>query len=119
MNLKDIKNYKGYLPLISEEQQVINWISNLIGIEFKNKLWINKFNDRFVVRYRYGNKNIIQIYLKNKQWFTIPLPLWFLFSQMNLKDLNNECWLWIKQQQNKLSIKQKKVKITQSNTLDI
>ena len=31
MNLKDIKNYRGYIPLIFEEQKIINLLIFLTG----------------------------------------------------------------------------------------
>lgn len=121
MNLKDIKNYRGYIPLIFEEQKIINLLIFLTGKQFNNLLWFNKFNNRYIVRYRFGNKNIAQIYLKNKSWLDIPLPLWIKFSSLSLKELDNECWSWINNQKQLLNINNKKVNTISNNTniLDI
>lgn len=119
MELKDIKNYRGYIPLIFEEQKIIYWLISLIGKEFFSSLWFNKFNDRFIVRYRFGNKNITQIYLKDKSWLNIPLPLWIKFSSLNLKELDNECWNWINNQKYILNINNKKINVISNNILQL
>lgn len=115
MNIKDIKNYRGYIPMIFEEQKIISFLLNLIGNDLHSYLWFNKFNDRYIIRYRFGNKNVAQIYLKNKSWLNVPLPIWINLSSLNKNQINNDSWNWINNQKLYFNINNKKIKINNKN----
>jgi hypothetical protein len=83
----------------------------LIGYEWKQTLWFDKYSKNYIVRYRFGNKNIAQIYLKDKSWKDLPLPLWIKFTSLQYDCLDSECWSWIQEEKQKLNIKNKKVSV--------
>lgn len=105
MLLKDLKNYRSYLPIKQERNEIIYFINELIGNNWINMFWFNKFSQDFIVRYRFGNKNVVQIYLKNKSWYNIPLHLWFKFSPQNKNKLDQDCISFIHDEQLKLKMK--------------
>ena len=123
INLQDIKKYKSFLPLELEREDIINWLTNLIDKKWEQNLWLNKFNNQHVVRYRFGDKNVVQLYLKDKTWLEIPIDMWLLFTSMDTKVLNNKCWKWIQNQRTAFGIKNKKAtvcdKTNSSNILDL
>ena len=117
MELKDIKKYRGYLPIKAEKEETVKWMINLIGDEWKKLLWFNKFGKNYVVRYRFGNKNVTQIYLKDKSWKEVPVDIWLKLTELNPESLDESCWKWINNQKQSLNIKQKKVSSKKENTL--
>lgn len=119
IELQDLKKYKSYLPIKSEKEEIIDWINNLIDNRWKNNLWLNKFTNLHIIRYRFGDKNVTQIYMKNKKWKEIPLPIWLIFTEMNLKSLNDDCWNWIKKERLNLGIKNKKSTVYNDNILNV
>lgn len=108
MQINDIKKYRSYLPIKAEKEETIKWMIQIIGAEWKNILWFNKFSNNYIVRYRFGNKNITQIYLKNKKWKQLPLSMWIKFTSQDLKCLDDDCWKWIHEERKSLNIKQNK-----------
>lgn len=116
IKLKDIKKYRSFLPLEMEREDIIYWLSNLIDEKWEEKLWLNKFNNQHIVRYRFGDKNVVQLYLKDKTWMEIPIDMWLLFTSMDTKVLNEQCWNWIQKERNKTGIKNKKVAVHNSNS---
>jgi hypothetical protein len=74
-------------------------------------LWLNKFNNQHIVRYRFGNKNIVQLYLKDKTWKEIPINIWLMFTSMDTKLLNKECWDWIKKERELIGVINKKATV--------
>lgn len=111
IELKDIKKYKSFLPLEMQREDIIYWITDLIDKKWQKQLWLNKFNNQHVVRYRFGNKNIVQLYLKDKTWKEIPINIWLMFTSMDIKLLNKECWDWIKKERELIGVINKKATV--------
>lgn len=88
MQLKDLKKYRSYLPVKQERNEILFFINDLIGNGWINKFWFDKYGKDYVVRYRFGNKNITQIYLKNKKWYDIPVMIWIDLSLLNKNTLS-------------------------------
>lgn len=111
IELKDIKKYKSFLPLEMQREDIIYWITDLIDEKWQKQLWLNKFNNQHIVRYRFGNKNIVQLYLKDKTWKEIPINIWLMFTSMDTKLLNKECWDWIKKERELIGVINKKATV--------
>lgn len=108
MKIEDIKKYRGYLPIKSEKEETIKWMIKLIGEQWGNILWLKKYGNNYIVRYRFGNKNVAQIYLKNKSWKEISINIWLKFTQLDSNCLDESCWQWIYNERKNLNIKSKK-----------
>lgn len=109
MELKDIKKYRGYMPVRMEREDTLYFINDLIGNNWIEKLWFSKFSHYHTVRYRFGNIQEAQIYMKDKSWFSIPIQIWLMLSQQDKNAINQDGWQWINQQKSQFPKKISKV----------
>ena len=97
-SLKDIKRYKGYMPVRMEREDTVRFICKIVGGNMEQSLWFGKFNGRFTVRFRFGDINEAQIYTKDKTWIPVPLPIWMQLMELETDKLDKDCWKWIESQ---------------------
>ena len=95
MDIKDIKKYRGYMPVRMEREDTIEWLGNLIGKKWLDGLWLSKYSGYHEVRYRFGDIQEAQLYMKDKSWKPIPLQTWLRFTTMDVNSLDEDCWSWI------------------------
>ena len=96
MLLKDIRNYRGYMPVRMEREDVLYWLGGLIGGGWYDGLWVEPHSGYHEIRYRFGDIQEAQLYLTDKTWRGMPLRVWLQFSGMDSEGLDAECWEWIK-----------------------
>lgn len=95
MELKDIKKYRGYMPVRMEREDVLYWLGELIGKKWMDGLWKSKYSGYHEVRYRFGDVQEAQLYMKDKSWKSVPIECWLKFSEMDVNALDDDCWRWI------------------------
>jgi hypothetical protein len=119
MKLDDIKNYRGYMPVRMEREDTVKWIGSLVGNGWLDKLWLSKYSGYHEVRYRFGNIQEAQIYMKDKSWNGMPIDIWLRFSELDRSLLDENCWKWIFDQRRESGITEKKTKAKNGGLLDI
>ncbi len=95
MDLNDIRRYKGYMPVRMEREDALYWIGGLVGGGWLDALWKSKYSGYHEVRYRFGDVQQAQLYMKDKSWRGVPIGIWLKLSEMDLNVLDDECWSWI------------------------
>lgn len=110
MQLKDIKKYRGYMPVRMEREDTLEWIGQLIGGDWLDKLWLGKYGGYHEVRYRFGDIQEAQFYMKDKSWKGISISMWLKFSEMDRDALDEECWKWILDERKSCGTVMKKAK---------
>lgn len=115
MKLDDIKKYRGYMPVRMEREDTIGWIGELIGGGWLNHLWLSKYSGYHEVRYRFGDIQEAQLYMKDKSWNGMPIEVWLKFSELDRSSLDEDCWKWIFSQRKKSGIVEKKAKSTEKS----
>ena len=109
MQLKDIVKYRGYMPVRMEREDTLKWIGGLIGGNWLNSLWLSKYSGYHEVRYRFGDIQEAQFYMKDKSWKGIPISMWLKFTEMDRSALDDECWKWITQERKSCGAQPRKV----------
>ncbi len=110
MKLNDIKQYRGYMPVRMEREDTLQWIGSLVGDGWLNGLWLSKYSGYHQVRYRFGNTQEAQLYMKDKSWLGMPIDTWLKFSEMERNALDENCWNWIFNQRRRNGINEKKAR---------
>ena len=95
MDLKDIKKYRGYMPVRMEREDVLYWLGELIGGKWINELWQSRHSGYHEVRYRFGDIQEAQLYMKDKSWKSVPIGCWLKFTEMDVNVLDDDCWRWV------------------------
>ncbi len=94
---KDIQDYRGYLPLKWWADDTVKWIGRLVGGSWLDQVHINIYSHKSHTRFRFGDIQEAQVYLKNGEYHHIPLRLWYLFSELDPIALDDECQKWIQE----------------------
>lgn len=95
-SLRDVKRYRGYLPLKMEKESVLSWLGKIIGPPWLDKLWLDKYSSMHITRYRFGDINEIQFYLKDKTWRPMPIDLWLQATSLSPSLLGQRFWDWVR-----------------------
>lgn len=110
MQLRDIKRYRGYMPIRMEREDTVKWLASLVGTAWEDDLWLGKYSKYHTVRYRFGDINEIQFYMKDKTWQPMPIALWMKFIHRDESKLDDECWTWIRAKRKEYGIESNAVK---------
>ena len=110
MNLKDLVKYRGYMPVRMEREDTLKWMGELIGGDWLDKLWLGKYGGYHEVRYRMGDVQEAQFYMKDKTWKGIPIGMWQKFTEMDRNALDDECWQWIQEERKTCGVSHTKTK---------
>ncbi len=119
MELKDIVKYRGYMPVRMEREDTIAWLGELIGGDWLGKLWLSKYSGYHEVRYRFGDVQEAQLYMKDKSWKGMPIGTWLKFMEMDKAALDDDCWEWIREERRKNGVTMKKARVVQPRGDDI
>ena len=119
MKLDDIKRYRGYMPVRMEREDVIQWIGSLVGGRWLDGLWLSKYSGYHEVRYRFGDVQEAQMYMKDGTWKGMPIGVWLKFSEMDRDSLDEECWTWIHGERRTNGIQERKTKASSGGILDL
>lgn len=119
MNIYDIRHYRGYMPVRMEREDTIQWIGDLIGGGWLDRLWLSKYSGYHEVRYRFGDVQEAQLYMKDKSWLGMPLDTWLKFSEIERGSLDDQCWNWIFEQRRTNGIKEKRTRAKRGGLLDV
>ena len=119
MKLDDIRHYRGYMPVRMEREDTIRWIGSLVGNGWLDRVWLSKYSGYHEVRYRFGNVQEAQIYMKDKSWNGMPIDIWLRFSEIDRSALDDNCWKWIFDQRRECGISEKRTKAGKGGLLDI
>lgn len=95
-SLRDVKRYRGYLPMKMEKEAVLRWLGKIIGPPWVARLWLDKHSSLHFVRYRFGDINEIQFYLKDKTWRPMPIELWLMATSLSPSMLDQRFWDWVR-----------------------
>lgn len=98
VTLRDWKRYKGYLPFRMVKEDTVRWLGELIGPGWLDLLWYGKYSRLYTVRFRFGDIQEAQIYMKERKWIPMPVALWMKFTLHDLSALDSECWEWIQRE---------------------
>ena len=104
MLLNDIRRYRGYMPVRMEREDTLAWLGQLIGEGWLERLWLGKYCGYHEVRYRFGDVQQAQWYMKDKSWEGMPIALWLKFSSLDERALDDECWKWVRAERRRLGI---------------
>ena len=116
MLLKDIKRYRGYMPVRMEREDTLAWIGELVGGNWLDKLWLGKYSGYHEVRYRFGDVQEAQLYMKDKSWKGIPISMWLKFSELDRESLDEDCWRWVMDERKSCGVAQRKAKAVVSKS---
>ena len=119
MNLDDIRKYRGYMPVRMEREDTIQWIGSLVGGKWLDGLWLSKYSGYHEVRYRFGDIQEAQLYMKDKSWKGMPIEMWLKFSEMDRESLDDECWNWIHGERRAGGIVGKKSRVANGGVLEL
>lgn len=108
--LDDIRRYRGHMPVRMEREDVLRWIGGLIGNGWLDRLWVGKWSGYHEVRYRFGDVQEAQWYLRDGTWEGVPLGMWERFWEMDREALNGECWEWIMGERSRLGVAVRKAR---------
>lgn len=95
MRLEDIRKYRGYMPVRMEREDAIAWLGRMIGGGWIDGLWLSKYSGYHEVRYRFGDVQEAQLYMRDGSWKGMPISVWLKVSEMDTGALDEECWKWI------------------------
>lgn len=112
MQLRDIVKYRGYMPVRMEREDTLEWIGSLVGGSWIKRLWLSKYSGYHEVRYRFGDVQEAQLYMKDKSWKGMPIGMWLKFSEMDRNTLDEDCWKWIQSERQWNGMGEKKAKAT-------
>lgn len=117
MTIQDIKRYRGYLPIKMYKQDILLFMSKYIGQEYLQYFWVTKFDNLYKIRYRFGDINQAQFYMRDKSWHGIPLSIWMKLSLLDVNELDQQCWQFFRRQRQLFNITVKnKVKSVRDTT---
>ena len=112
MQLRDIVKYRGYMPVRMEREDTLEWIGGLVGGSWIKRMWLSKYSGYHQVRYRFGDVQEAQLYMKDKSWKPMPIGMWLKFSEMDRNALDDDCWKWIQSERQWNGMGEKKAKAT-------
>ena len=95
-SLRDVKRYRGYLPLKMEKEAVLSWLGKTIGPPWLGRLWLDKYSSMHIIRYRFGDVNEVQFYLRDKTWRPMPIDLWLAATSLSPSLLGQRFWDWVR-----------------------
>lgn len=119
MKLSDIKRYRGYMPMRMEREDVLSWLGRLIGGRWLDGLWLGKYGGYHEVRYRFGDVQEAQMYMKDGTWLGMKLELWLKFSEMDASALDDGCWKWIMTERARVGAGEKRASVRGGGLLDL
>ena len=96
MDIRDLKRYRGYMPVRMEREDTLTWLGGLIGEGWLDGLWLGKYGGYHEVRYRFGDVQEAQLYLKDGTWLGMPIGCWMKFMERDEGALDEECIEWIR-----------------------
>ena len=118
MKIEDIRRYRGYMPIRMEREDVLEWLGSLIGEPWMGTLWKSKYSGYHEVRYRFGDVQEAQLYMKDGTWRGMPIECWLKFSEMDSASLDGECWTWIHAERSRAGIQVRKARASGGGMLD-
>ena len=92
---KDIQDYRGYLPLKWWADDTVHWVGRIIGGDWLDRVYVNPSTGKTHTRYRFGDIQEAQVYLKDGTYYHIPLPVWYLLCEMDAGALDDDCRKWL------------------------
>ena len=97
MKKKDIQDYRGYLPMKWWADDIVQWLGKMIGDKWLEQIYINPSTHKTHTRYRFGDIQEAQVYLKNGEYHHIPLEIWYQISSLDSGALDEKCIEWIEE----------------------
>lgn len=98
MQKRDMQRYRGYLPMKWWCDDTVKLLGRLIGGGWINGVFINKYTGRSVTQFRFGDANIVQIYMKDKTRIHVPLEVWYSLTTLDPDSLDEKTEEWIQKQ---------------------
>lgn len=104
MDVRIMKRWWGHLPVRTERERLIRWIGGVVGPGWLDDLWLSKWSGAHFARCRWGDRQVVQVYRRDKTWLEMPVAVWIRMSGLDDGALDEGCWRWIKSERERLGI---------------
>lgn len=98
MSMYELRHYWSYMPVRTLRERTISWIGSLVGAGWPETLWLDKYSGLHECRRRFGDRQVVELYRRDKTWIELPIPCFLLMTRLDRHSLDEACWTWIREQ---------------------
>ena len=98
MSMYELRHYWSYMPVRTLRERTISWIGSLVGAGWPETLWLDKYSGLHECRRRFGDRQVVELYRRDKTWIELPIPCFLLMTRLDRFSLDEACWTWIREQ---------------------
>lgn len=98
MSMYELRHYWSYMPVRTLRERTISWIGSLVGAGWPETLWLDKYSGLHECRRRFGDRQVVELYRRDKTWIELPIPCFLLMTRLDRLSLDEACWTWIREQ---------------------